>query len=112
MTNGNDSLEQNVAIMAACVPPIRPLFHFFDRDHTNPTAYRNRKDYYMHKELDQQPSTFKSRRSNKDQEYGMTSFISSQTNGETLDDDRGGESTLPLGNPTTIRKTTEIDVLR
>lgn len=66
----------------------------------------------MHKELEQQPSMFKNRTSNKDQEYGMTSFISSQENGGTIDDNRSGESILPLRNPTTIRKTTEIDVLR
>ena len=42
----------------------------------------------------------------------MTSYISSRQDGGAFDDNKSENSTLPLRDPTTIRKTTEIEVSR
>ena len=42
----------------------------------------------------------------------MTSFISSRQDGGVFDDNKSENSTLPLRDPTIIRKTMEIDVSR
>ncbi len=106
------SLEQSIAIIAACLPAIRPLFLFFDSTQRSPSPNRKRRGYSLHKELGIQLSRGSKGIGRKDEEYGMTNHIFSRPGEGTIDDDRSARSTLPLRDPTTIRKTTEIDVSR
>ena len=111
LTSVEFSLEQAIAIIAACLPTIRPLLRFFDSTPKRP-SYRNRQGFSVHKELGVQLSAFSKDTSRKDEEYGMTNHISSRPGEGNVDDDRSVKSTLPLRDPTAIRKTTEIDVSR
>lgn len=112
LTSVEFSLEQAIAIIAACIPTVRPLFRFFDSAPKRPSSYRNRQGFSVHKELGVQLFAFSKDTSRKDEEYGMGNYISSRPGEGNVDDDRSVKSTLPLRDPTTIRKTTEIDVSR
>lgn len=88
---------------------MRPLFRYFDKTETGPSADRKRKGYSVQQELGQHPFVGSNGTNRKDEEYGMSSFVSAQQYGGTLDDNTSEISTLPL---TTIRKTTEVDISR
>jgi len=59
-----------------------------------------------------QLSTFSKGTGRRDEEYGIRNHITSKSAGGTINDNESGNSTLPLRDPTAIRKTTEIDVSR
>ena len=105
------SLEQNIAIIAACIPAIRPLFRYFDSSTKNSSKTRDRKGYTMQKErpgdtLVSKPNGI------RDEEYGMTNLVSVEPTGTYFDDGSSAKSMLPLRNGTAIQKTTEVDVTR
>ena len=106
----NYSVETNICIIAACIPAIRPLFQYFNKTGSGAKAHRNRKGYSIQHELGQYPSAHSSDTAKKQNEYGVTSYISSRQGGSVPGDDGSEKSTLPLRGPTAIRKTTEIDV--
>jgi hypothetical protein len=88
---------------------MRPLFRYFDKTETGPSGYRKRKGYSIQQELGHHPFVGSNGTNRKDEEYGMSSFVSAQQCGGTHDDNRSEKSTFPL---TTIRKTIEVDISR
>ncbi len=88
---------------------MRPLFRYFDKTETGPSADRKRKGYSIQQELGHHPLVGANGTNRKDEEYGMSSFVSAQQYEGTHEDNGSEKSTLPL---TTIRKTTEVDIFR
>lgn len=88
---------------------MRPLFRYFDKTETGPSADRKRKGYSIQQELGHHPLVGANGTNRKDEEYGMSSFVSAQQYEGTHEDNGSEKSTLPL---TTIRKTMEVDIFR
>lgn len=105
-------LELTIAIIAASLPTIRPLFHFFDRtQHTSTTCQGRHRDP-KHRERSHRLSLFSKRTGGQDEEYGVKSHDSPKQGMGVPEDDRSDKSTFPLRDPTSITKTTEIDISR
>ncbi|MCJ1374869.1 hypothetical protein MMC20_006102 [Loxospora ochrophaea] len=101
------TLEQNVAIIAACIPPLRPLFSYFNLGTQNSASrYRNRHGYSAELENGHSLSNFLKKAT-------VTSKTAYSTTGpcetESEQNRSSKEQILPAVG---IRKTTEVNVSR
>ena len=104
-TNESPSLELQLAIIAACIPTLRPLFRFFDRNKPGSTYPPNRG--FVKQGPTAEDSDFRTlnQASEAGPRYDLTSFEPSQS------DSRSDRSTQQLRDADVIRKTVEINVL-
>lgn len=104
------SLEANISIIAACIPPIRPLFRSFDRAHNRSPPRRQRQGYSTQKRPNHRTSLFATRMDTTDEELGLRVLVSAGPDRDPVDETSSQKSVLPSQVPPAIMKTTQIDV--
>lgn len=104
------SLEVNISIIAACIPPIRPLFRFFDRTHYRSPRHGSRQGYSEQKRPKRRTSLFATHMGTTDEEFGLSVFVSAGLDRDPVDDTSSQKSMLPSQVPPAITKTTQIDI--
>ncbi|KAL8911359.1 MAG: hypothetical protein Q9171_003453 [Xanthocarpia ochracea] len=105
---GHPSLELNFAILAACIPTLRPLFRYFDSSRAGSSGYPLKKGFNKHgHNTEAHGHSFRSdsRTLGVNNQYTLTSI------GPGKSDERSNTSTEFLRNPGGIVKTTDVHIL-
>ncbi|KAI4160590.1 MAG: hypothetical protein LQ342_005611 [Letrouitia transgressa] len=100
------SLELNFAILAACIPTLRPLFRFFD-NRSSSSKYTSKREF-LKQSYNKSPSH---RIRSENQTPGLSGQYSLTSIERGRGHNRNNSSTEFLRNPEAIRKTTDIHVM-
>ncbi|KAI4219107.1 MAG: hypothetical protein LQ349_008455 [Xanthoria aureola] len=103
------TLELNFAILAACIPTLRPLFRYFDSSRAGRSRYTSKQAFNKHDHSTEAHGH--SFRSDQQPIPGVHNQYSLTSVGQGRGDDRSNTSTEFLRNPGGIVKTTDVRVI-